>query len=361
MKPSYGVIVGRFQVNDLHDGHMELFRQVRARHKTVVVFVGVHPAGLTVDHPLDFPTRKAMIQAKFPEFIVLPLRDTHDDQSWSDQLDYALSGVADFGDITLYGGRDSFVPHYSGRFKPVELALPIETQRVSGTDIRNAISNQVVESPEFRAGMIYAAAHLWPVLLPCVDIAIFNSDYTEVLLGKRASESKYRFVGGHAEKRHGSYEYGARCEVLEEAGLDANKMEYVGSAVIPDWRYNTPDRGVMTAFFATTTMSMGARAGDDIDEVRWFSMEKITTNDVVDTHANLLMMLKDWHKGKAIQQSARGVKIFGPTDRPESAGNTLRQAIKAEEQTTGALRVADPDPTNILPRDNSVDPTRIMG
>ncbi len=43
MKPSYGVIVGRFQVNDLHDGHMELFRQVRSRHKTVVVFIGVHP------------------------------------------------------------------------------------------------------------------------------------------------------------------------------------------------------------------------------------------------------------------------------------------------------------------------------
>ena len=161
MKPSYGVIVGRFQVNDLHDGHMELFRQVRARHKTVVVFVGVHPAGLTVDHPLDYPTRKAMIQAKFPEFIVLPLRDTQDDDSWSSSLDYALSGVADFGDITLYGGRDSFVPHYHGRYKPVELTLMPDVAAIKGTDIRNAISNRVIESADFRAGMIYAAAHLW--------------------------------------------------------------------------------------------------------------------------------------------------------------------------------------------------------
>jgi len=76
MRPSYGIIIGRFQVNDLHDGHMELFRQVRARHSGVIVFVGVHPAGLTKDNPLDFPTRKAMIQAKFPEFTVLPLMDT---------------------------------------------------------------------------------------------------------------------------------------------------------------------------------------------------------------------------------------------------------------------------------------------
>lgn len=28
-KPSYGVIVGRFQCHELHDGHLELFRIVQ--------------------------------------------------------------------------------------------------------------------------------------------------------------------------------------------------------------------------------------------------------------------------------------------------------------------------------------------
>jgi len=287
MKPSYGVVVGKFQVNDLHDGHMELFRQVRARHSGVIVFVGVHPAGLTKNHPLDFPTRKAMIQAKFPEFTVLPLMDTKEDESWSKALDAAIATVVTFGDVTLYGGRDSFVPHYSGRYTPIELELPVETQKISGTMIRDEFANKVIESPEFRAGMIYAAAHLWPVLLPCVDIAIFNSDYTEVLLGRRETEKQWRFIGGHAEKKHGSYETGARSEVLEEAGLDPNAMEYIGSAVIPDWRYNTPDRGVMTAFFATTMMSMSAKAGDDIDEVKWFKVDKLKPSDLVDTHQPL--------------------------------------------------------------------------
>ena len=139
MKPSYGVIVGRFQVNELHDGHMELFRQVRSRHKTVVVFVGVHPAGITVDHPLDSPARKAMIQAKFPEFIVLPLRDTHDDDSWSDQLDYALSSASRTSATSLFTADAILSCRITtGRYKPVELALPVETQQVSGTDIRNA-------------------------------------------------------------------------------------------------------------------------------------------------------------------------------------------------------------------------------
>lgn len=304
MKPSYGVIVGRFQVTDLHEGHMELFRQVRARHKTIVVFVGVAPAGLTQDHPLDYPTRKAMIQAKFPDFIVLPLRDTKDDDSWSDQLDYALTGVADFGDITLYGGRDSFVPHYTGKFKPVELTLMPEIAKIKGTDNRREFSNTVVESSDFRKGMVYAAHHLWPVLLPTVDIAIFNSDYTELLLGRKAGEKKFRFIGGHAEKKHGNYETGARAETMEEAGLDPNAMEYIGSTVIPDWRYNTADRGVMTAFFATTTMSMGAKAGDDIEEVKWFKVNRLTAGDIVDTHQVLYVLLRDWSVKKHISEAA---------------------------------------------------------
>jgi bifunctional NMN adenylyltransferase/nudix hydrolase len=347
MKPSYGVIVGRFQVTDLHEGHMELFRQVRARHKTIVVFVGVSPSGLTQDHPLDYPTRKAMIQAKFPDFIVLPLRDTKTDEQWSEQLDYALSGVADFGDITLYGGRDSFVPHYHGRYKPVELTLMPEIAAIKGTDNRKEFSNQVLESRDFRAGMIYAAHHLWPVLLPTVDIAIFNSDYTELLLGRRTTEKQWRFIGGHAEKRHGSYEAGARSEVIEEATTDPNEMEYIGSAVIPDWRYNTADRGVMTAFFATTVMSMSAKGADDIGEVKWFKMSELTEHSIVDTHQVLWAMLKTWYAAKQIKLSARGVKdsspalptIYGPTDRPESAGNTLRQAINKEERETGALKL----------------------
>jgi len=294
MKPSYGVIVGRFQVNDLHDGHMELFRQVRARHNGVIVFVGVHPAGLTRDNPLDFETRRRMIQAKFPEFTVLPLADTRSDEMWSADLDKAITSVVNFGDVTLYGGRDSFVPHYTGKFKPVELSLPIETQRVSGTMLREAASNQVIESPEFRAGMIYAAAHLWPVLLATVDIAIFTTDYSQILLARKPTdpEGKYRFVGGHAEKKSPTYEADAKKEVYEETTLDCHEMHYLGSAIVPDWRYNTPDRGVKTLLFATTVTSQGAVARDDISEVRWFKTDRLTADLIVDTHQPLFALLQ---------------------------------------------------------------------
>lgn len=305
MKPSYGVIVGRFQVPDLHDGHMELFRQVRARHNGVLVFVGCHPAGMTKDHPLDFPTRKAMIQAKFPEFTVLPLMDTRDDASWSNQLDASISSaISGPADVTLYGGRDSFVPHYLGAHKPVELALPVETQKISGTMLREQFSNTVIESAGFRAGMIYAAAHLWPVVLACVDIAIFTTDYKQVLLGRKTNDpvGKYRLVGGHAEKSTPTYEADAKKEVYEETTLDTHNMEYIGSAIIPDWRYNTSDRAVKTSFFATTVTSQGAVAKDDLagGEVRWFKTDRLEASDIVDTHQPLFTLLQAFLTKKGV-------------------------------------------------------------
>lgn len=277
---------------------MELFRQVRSRHSGVIVFVGQHPAGLSKNHPLDFPTRKAMIQAKFPEFTVLPLMDTRTDELWSKVLDGAIASViTGESSVTLYGGRDSFVPHYVGRYKPVELALPIETQKVSGTMLREEFANKVIESPEFRAGMIYAAAHQYPVCYPTVDIAIFTTDYTEILLGRKSSDpkNKWRFIGGFAEKVRGSYESDARTETMEETGLDTHTMDYIGSAVIPDWRMNVPDKGIKTIFFATTVMSMGANAGDDIEEVKWFEVNKLVSTDIVDTHQVLFPLMRNYH------------------------------------------------------------------
>src|SRR5208337_4934210 len=98
-KPSYGVIVGRFQVHELHDGHLELFRQVKARHNRVIVFVGVAGARGTKHNPLDFETRKRMIQAKFPDFTVLPIADQMTDEMWSRVLDTKIGEVAGYSEV----------------------------------------------------------------------------------------------------------------------------------------------------------------------------------------------------------------------------------------------------------------------
>ena len=59
-----GVIVGRFQVPNIHDGHKALFDEVAARHERLIIFVGVHPFPATKSCPLDYATRAFMLSAR---------------------------------------------------------------------------------------------------------------------------------------------------------------------------------------------------------------------------------------------------------------------------------------------------------
>ena len=205
MAINYGVIVGRFQVNELHPGHLELFRQVSEKHERVIVFIGVPRTVPTKRNPLDFETRKKMIQADYPDFIILPLRDEKSDQFWSKNLDDQVQNVTQFtGSVTLYGGRDSFVPHYYGRYRVHQLDITWNgIIPITGTQVREKVSNRVMQSPEFRAGAIYAAFNQFPRVLPTVDIAVLhnagNGRY-KLLLGRKPGESNWRFVGGFVNK-----------------------------------------------------------------------------------------------------------------------------------------------------------------
>ena len=62
-----GVIVGRFQVPELHPGHIDLIQTVCDAHDKVVIFLGLSPLMVTRENPLDFESRKQMILAKFPQ------------------------------------------------------------------------------------------------------------------------------------------------------------------------------------------------------------------------------------------------------------------------------------------------------
>jgi bifunctional NMN adenylyltransferase/nudix hydrolase len=294
---NYGVIVGRFQVDELHPGHLELFRQVSALHERVIVFVGVPRTMPTKRNPLDFEVRKKMIQHDYPDFIVLPLRDEKSDHFWSKNLDQSISSVASnsgFYSVTLYGGRDSFVPHYFGKHQVHQLNIPSPT---SGTEIREKLSNHVMESKQFRAGAIYAAFNQFPRTLMTVDVAICQrkSDHDpifRVLLGRKPGEAHYRFIGGFVESG-ATLEETVRKEAYEETNLDLYSLEYLKSYQVDDWRYQQdPDAKITTAFFIGWTPSQGAKAGDDIEEVKWFDSDKLP--DIVEPgHMSLLATFKE--------------------------------------------------------------------
>ena len=129
---------------------MELISSVVNRHDRVIIFLGLSPLRNTKNNPLDFKPRKAMIEEAFPTVEVYYIDDQPSDDVWSKALDSQIRKWLQTGQtVRLYGSRDSFIKHYTGSFKTVELESGVF---VSGTDIRNKIINQSASTKDFHAG-----------------------------------------------------------------------------------------------------------------------------------------------------------------------------------------------------------------
>jgi bifunctional NMN adenylyltransferase/nudix hydrolase len=132
-KADVGVIIGRFQVHDLHEGHRKVIQQVINNHKKVIICVGIGHVLSSSRNPLDYITRQKMISAYFPNprITIVPLIDQPTDEQWSEQIDTTIRTLCPVNTAVIYGGRDSFIPYYKGKYPTKEMDLKIS---VSETD-----------------------------------------------------------------------------------------------------------------------------------------------------------------------------------------------------------------------------------
>ena len=88
-----GAIVARFQVPELHEEHKALIQRVVNTHPRVFVILGLaaDACKCTYNNPLDFPTRKAMVEKEFPTVEVLYIKDVGNDEIWSKELDRIIT------------------------------------------------------------------------------------------------------------------------------------------------------------------------------------------------------------------------------------------------------------------------------
>lgn len=285
-----GVIIGRFQINKLHDAHVELIKTVLNQHDKVIIFLGVSSATNTRRNPMDFITRKAMIEKEFPEgiSIILPLLDKKSDNVWSSQIDTKVREIFPFGDVTIYGSRDSCLDSYHGKFNKTELVPNIYT---SATLFREEISKKMIASEEFRAGVIYSVYSQYPTVYSTVDVAILNSK-NEVLLGQKPDEINWRFVGGFVDITDSSDEAAAKREAYEETGLEIDSLTYLGSFPVLDWRYKgSKDKSIMTRFFSAKYIFGTPTPQDDIVNLKWFPISEQLSDILVSEHVKLLNKL----------------------------------------------------------------------
>jgi len=305
-----GVLIGRFQVPQLHDIHKELIQTVVQTHPKIIVFLGLTtPMQSTRNNPLDFESRKQMLLAEFPNITVLYVKDCKRDDIWSRNVDKQISDIIGPNDtVLLYGGRDSFIKHYEGKFATTEL----ESDRIlSGSEIRKEISKKTKASAEFREGVIWGAHNRFPVSYACVDVAILNEDETKVLMARKPDEKEYRFVGGFADPGSPSYEADARREVMEEASIDITDPVYLGSMSIDDWRYRNEVDKIKTSLFVCKYLFGKPEAHDDICEIRWIPVDDLQKEayierNLVPEHRRLTRMLFEKHFKKPMIKEEKG-------------------------------------------------------
>lgn len=290
---SVGVIIGRFQVNKLHDGHRELINYVLNNHKEVIIMLGVPRMQNTKRNPLPFAARKAMLQKEFKTVNIVPILDQRSNAKWSYEVDSIIPNVYGDKSAVIYGSRDSFIPYYSGKYPVVELE---ESNPYNGTNIREEVARETLDSDDFRSGIIYSSYGQKASTDPTVDIVVHDYE-GKILLCRKPDESQFRFFGGKVERTDKSYEAAALRELKEESGgsLEVGKPKYITSMSINDWRYKSEDSGIMTTLFLTGRNFGMARATDDLTggEVKWFDVNYFSNyhgirTSIVPEHRDLM-------------------------------------------------------------------------
>jgi bifunctional NMN adenylyltransferase/nudix hydrolase len=288
-KSGTGIIIGRFQVFQLDTTHQQLIARVTDRHRKTLVFLGSNPAP-TDRNPLHFVHREMMFEETYGDEIgVHEIPDLPDDRIWSQELDRRILELRPEGPVTLYGTTEELINRYSGRY-PTE-ALEIDEDALADEIIWEGVVNQ----RDFRVGILFATLNRYPTVYPTVDIAVFRNDQRELLLARKENETRFRFPGGFADPSDDSYEMAAIRELMEECGdVDVEEMVYLGSCRIDDWRYRNSADSVITHFYACNMVGGEPVANDDIAEIRWFDVDRLSADTFVPEHRVLFGILEEF-------------------------------------------------------------------
>jgi bifunctional NMN adenylyltransferase/nudix hydrolase len=284
-----GVVVGRFQLAEIHEGHEFLIDTVINNHKKSIIFLGVPRAIGSPEDPiripsrdnvLDFQSRLYMMQDKYPKSVVLSIQDKDNDRIWSESLDSKIREIFPTEKVLLYGGRDSFIPHYQGVFPVKSLDPKIYT---SATMQRNSISKEVLADPNFRKGQIYYAYQQTPMLYTNYKIALMQED--KILFYKKHGndnrEDKLKLLSGLAGINDPSLEVGAKRVIGNIVGSIEVESKYEMSKSNIDFGNKT--NRVMNILISAKKMYGSLKPQGNFD-IQWISIDELMSEGYMVKH-----------------------------------------------------------------------------
>jgi 8-oxo-dGTP pyrophosphatase MutT (NUDIX family) len=281
-----GAIVGRFQIDELHQSHIDFINSVYDSGVNQVVFLlGVPALVGTKRDPIPYDLRAKMIQVAFPDATVMPIFDMESDDDWSAQVDFLLSKTFPGSKIKLFCSRDGFKPFYKGKFEVI--IKESLNSKESSSQTRSFIKDNPINHQLFRAGIIWATENAWEYSRPAVDIAVVRD--STILLGRKEKERYWRLPGGMVDQEDGSYEETARRELHEETGLIIEgSLVSLGSFKVNDWRAKKANVSIHTTLFFGQYTFGKEMAADDLVELEWFDLNNIDPNKIMPGHRALI-------------------------------------------------------------------------
>ncbi len=106
----------------------------------------------------------------------------------------------------------------------------------------------------------------FPVFSAAVGIIVLNPEETEVILVQQYGKKNNVLVAGYVDKGENA-EHAVRRELMEELGLEAETVRYLGS------HYYEPSETLMLNFAATVT-EREVHPNFEIDYWRWYTLEE---------------------------------------------------------------------------------------
>lgn len=293
-KDAVAVVVGRFQGPRVHPGQRRVLEFAVGNYKHVLVVLGSTGGRPDADNPLSYDVRVPMIwqllaewSKHFPDFKIAELKDhSVSKHAWSLELDALVESRYPGKKVVMCGGRKSFLLDYSGKHPKVELA---EVPGLSGSAEREAIS--IVDSPDFRAGIIWCTKNREAITYPSVHIAVVDEISERVILvGKKREGGKLRFPGGLANPDDDSYEISAEWKLREELpGITVTSMRYIGSSRVNERGYRGKDK-IKTLLFLGQYESGEPTAGDNADFADWTPLSELK-DELIPIHQTLGSMV----------------------------------------------------------------------
>ncbi len=305
-----GILIGRFQVPEPHEGHRFLIKRILERVDELVILVGSSNQARSPRNPYTFLERREAIYNSFKDIksriLVVPINDyMYNDSQWMADVAATIKHCVGVNQETILYGHFKPGNDYLKWFPQLKYENIDNEIDVSGTEMRNANRHLLPLSVQEDMRYIEKEAkkfenYPYPDSLNvmCGDAVVECLGH--VLLVKRGRApgvGNWALPGGH---KH-TYETALRCvlrELDEETNLRIPEKVLVGS-IVDSQLFDHPGRSVglpkMTyaVHFRVQPNPDGSfprtKAGDDASEYRWVPIaEAVNTLRLHDDHASII-------------------------------------------------------------------------